>query len=127
MASILVADDSFVERVTIERILLTNGHHIYKAGNGGEAITILRENEIDILITDIFMPEVDGVELIMKTRKINKRIGIIAISGGGRLIKDLSYLEYAKQLGAVFSFRKPIDGKVLLGAIRHLAESLVSA
>ena len=126
MASILVADDSFVERVTIERILLTNGHYIYKAGNGSEAITILKENELDILITDIFMPEVDGVELIMKTRKINKRIGIIAISGGGRLIKDLSYLEYVKHLGADFSFRKPIDGKLLLKAIGHLTESLVS-
>ena len=126
MASILVADDSYVELMTIERILQKNEHCIYKAGNGHEAITIMRETEVDILITDIFMPEVDGIELIMKTKKINKRIGVIAISGGGRFIKEFSYLEYVKHLGADFSFRKPIDGKLLLKAIGHLTESLVS-
>ena len=122
MANILITDDSLVQLLILERTLVKNGHRVYKASNGHDAIEAIKSSKIDILITDIFMPVVDGVELIMKTKEIDSSIGIIAISGGGNLIKEVSYLEYVKEFGADFSFIKPVEDKDLLDAIEYLTE-----
>ena len=122
MATILVTDDSHVQLTILGRTLLKNGHRVYKADNGHEAIEILRSNDIHVLITDIFMPEIDGIELIIIARRLNQNIGIIAMSGGGHLIKDVPYLDYVKQLGADFSFTKPVAEQDLLDAIEYLTE-----
>lgn len=122
MANILITDDSVIQLLVLERALVKNGHCVYKASNGHDAIEAIKSNKIDILITDIFMPEVDGVELIMKTKEIDNSIGIIEISGGGNLIKEVSYLEYVKQLGADFSFIKPVEEKCLVDAIELLVK-----
>ena len=74
----------------------------------------------DILITDIFTPKIDGIELIIKAKELNRNIGILAISGGGQFIKDVSYLEHVKQFGADLSFTKPVDEQDLLDAIEFL-------
>ncbi|MYL84073.1 response regulator [Desulfovibrio aerotolerans] len=122
MANILVTDDSKVQLAIIGRTLLGNGHCVFKADNGHDAIEVLKNNDIDVLITDIFMPEIDGIELIMIARRLNQETGIIAISGGGNLIKDVPYLDYVKQLGADFSFKKPVAEQDLLDAIEYLTE-----
>ena len=121
MANILIADDSPIQILILERILLKKGHTVFKSGNGHDALEILKTKAIDILITDIFMPEIDGVELIMKTNDLNENVGIIAISGGGQMIQDVKYLDYVKQLGADFSFIKPVEEKDLLEAIQSIA------
>ena len=122
MANILVADDNIMQLIIIERILKKSGHLIYKAANGYDVIDILKTNDVDVFITDIFMPEVGGLELIMKARELNKSIGIIAMSSGGDLIKDNRYLDYVKQLGADFSFAKPVEKNNLRDAIEYLVE-----
>ena len=120
MGNILVADDSLAQLAIIEHFLLGGGHCIHKANNGLKAIKIIEENNIDILIADIFMPGIDGIELIMRAKRLKTNIGIIAISGGGNLIKGYRYLDYVKQLGADFSFKKPLGKQDVLDAVEYI-------
>jgi DNA-binding NarL/FixJ family response regulator len=83
------------------------------------SIKLYRANPTDLIITDLIMPEKEGIETIMELKKDFPDVKIIAISGGGRS-KPESYLNLAKQLGAKRVFPKPIDREELLNAIREL-------
>jgi len=101
MAKILVVDDERVIRMLLQEILSSAGHSVNHAATGDEAVESVHENKPDILITDIFMPEKSGLELIMEIRRHYPDLKIIAISGdsisraGGH--KDC--LDIAKCLG----------------------------
>jgi len=108
MARILVIDDSDEMRKLIKTILIGEGHEIFQAKNGNEALTVFDKNSIDLLILDIVMPEKDGLETITELRKNYGRVKIIAISGGGRIDAG-SYLSIAKKLGVKETLSKPFS------------------
>lgn len=106
MARILIVDDEELIRLLARQALEAEGHLIDEATDGDEAMKIFRKTEPDVVITDILMPNKEGIETVQDIRKINSKVIIIAMSGGGRL-KDANYLDVAKILGADAVLKKP--------------------
>ena len=93
-----------------------------EASDGSEAVRIFREDEIDLVITDIIMPDKEGLESIMDLKEIDQDVKIIAMSGGGRL-EPHSYLQMASKFGAKKVFQKPLSIALLLAAVKELLET----
>jgi YesN/AraC family two-component response regulator len=117
MAHILVIDDEAPIRLMLRILLESEWFTVSEACDGTEGIKCYRENAADLIITDIIMPEKEGIETIMTLRKENPSIKIIAMSGGGKNNAD-GYLKTAKLLGALETLKKPIRKDVLLSVIK---------
>ncbi len=116
MASILVIEDDPGVRDLLTRVLVREGHEIETACDGREGMQALGDFEADIVITDINMPGMDGIELITNFRKTRVDVPIIAISGGGLIAKEV-LLSSAAALGAVEVVSKPFELGQLVGAV----------
>ena len=116
MAKILVIDDDEFIRVLFREILETAGHEVTDASNGQEGITLQRAHSFDLIITDIIMPEKEGIGTIIELLKEFPNLKIIAVSGGGKS-GNINYLNQAKKLGAKKILLKPVDGMELLNTI----------
>lgn len=119
MSAILLVDDESDVREMIRVSLEKNKYTVIEACNGKEAIAKFKPSLVDVVITDILMPEEDGLEVIMKLKELKPEIKIIAISGGGKAGPN-NYLSLARALGADFSFGKPFSVKELLLRVREL-------
>lgn len=117
MASILVIDDEAVARLAMTDILEHAGHHVEEADSGRTAAQLYRTEQFDVIITDIIMPDQDGIETILDVRRQNPAAKIIAVSGGGRGQAGL-YLSLSKGLGASQILLKPFSAEELLAAVR---------
>ena len=106
MACILVVDDEELVRVTLRQMLEKAGHRVFEATNGIEALGAFEKCEADLVITDIIMPEKEGIETIMELRQRKPGLKIIAMSGGGRT-GNTQYLHLAKSFGADNILPKP--------------------
>lgn len=120
MSVILVIDDEEQIRAFLRRVLEREGHHVLEAPNGEVGLRLCEENELDLIITDIIMPDKEGIETIMELRQNQPDMKIIAISGGGTAMPSDACLRLAERLGAARTFPKPLDLQGLLGAIREL-------
>jgi CheY-like chemotaxis protein len=119
MAKILVLDDEPSILLMIKKMLEKEGHEVDIALNGKEGMKLFENNKPDLLITDIIMPEKEGLETIHELRMKFPDLKIIAISGGGRIGPD-GYLPGAILLGANRVFQKPLDQKEFLQAVAVL-------
>jgi CheY-like chemotaxis protein len=115
-ASILLVDDNEDARVTVARILDMAGYRVAQAPNARVASALLKEQVPDLVITDIFMPEGDGFEMLNELREREPKIPVIAISGGG-VQQGLDVLAIAGRLGAKKVLYKPFARRQLLDAI----------
>ena len=120
MAKILIIDDDNQFRVML-RIMLENAGYkdIEEAENGHTGMKLIRNGNFDLVITDIIMPDKEGIETIMEIRKDFPAIKIIAMSGGGKISAD-SYLVMAGHLGAGRTLTKPFQYSELVEAVREL-------
>lgn len=116
---ILVVDDDDMMREFVKELLQLNDFEITEATNGKMALKKFRENPPDLVITDIIMPEMEGISFIRELREHNKDIPIIAMTGNvhGRMEE---YLEISSQLGANEILHKPIQSNDFLDAINKL-------
>jgi CheY-like chemotaxis protein len=119
MARILVVDDDGEIREVIKQILLRSGYEVTPAANGQEALDLQKANPADLIITDLIMPEKEGLETIMEIRRDYPSVKIIAMSGGGKIGPD-NYLKTAKVLGAHMVLSKPFELGELLKAVKNL-------
>jgi len=119
MARILVVDDDEQVRTMLRLTLEGAGYETEDAPDGRSAMHLQERKPADLVITDIMMPDKDGLETILDLRRQWPEAKIIAISGGGRVIPH-DYLDHAKLLGAEKVFTKPIEREELLTAIREL-------
>lgn len=118
---LLIADDDPDTRLSLKLLLERAGYEIELAPNGSQALELQRSRPVDVLITDIFMPETDGLETIESFRRDFPNVAIIAMSGGaGPLIDSAVYLDTAGIAGADAVLRKPFDVKSLLRALRSI-------
>jgi len=117
MARILVIDDEALIRETIRIKLEQSGHEVIEAANGVEGLRALEDGRFDLVVTDIIMPEQEGIETIRKIRDRDQRVAIIAISGGGRG-RNYQFLDIARKLGADAALPKPFTGSQLLEVVR---------
>ena len=119
MACIFVIDDDKMIREMIRNLLENNGHQVVCAENGRLGLELLRQKAADLIITDIFMPEMDGTEFIMDIVEEFPQAKIIAISGGSN-IEEVDILKLAHNLGAVKTFQKPFDLQEFNAAVEEL-------
>jgi CheY-like chemotaxis protein len=108
MQKILVIDDDSLVRDTLVRILERKGYQVLSASDGRHGLEMFRREQPDLVITDIIMPEKEGLETIREIRSECCDAKIIAISGGARL-GNMDYLEMAGKLGASEIIPKPFD------------------
>jgi CheY-like chemotaxis protein len=121
MARILVVDDESQMRELLCQALEKRGHTVDQAADGRQAMQRLTEQQPDLVITDLVMPEMEGIETIQAFRRRCPGLPMIAISGGGRLGPD-NYLSMAGQIGANRTFEKPFRMEEILTAVRELTE-----
>jgi CheY-like chemotaxis protein len=117
MARILVIDDESQIRSMLRLMLERAGYEVFEAPDGLEGIKSYRENPADLIISDLIMPNKDGIGMMIELKKEFPDVKIIAMSGGG-LNKPEGYLEGAKKLGAEHTLTKPIDRTQLLRAVK---------
>jgi len=120
MATILVIDDDQEVRDFLVAVLERAGHEVSTAGNGRDGVALFREQPVQVVITDIIMPEKDGIETILDLRREHPDLKVIAISGGGRTTPE-NYLHSARLLGADRAMRKPFKNEEILRAIEELS------
>lgn len=118
MATLLVVDDDQQVRKMLGITLKRAGYEVMICPDGDEAIEMLRREKVDLVITDIIMPEKEGLATIIDIKKTFPDLPVIAISGGGKVGPE-SYLNMAHELGAVETFTKPIPTPDLLAAIER--------
>lgn len=116
---ILVIDDDDQMRVLLRQVMEWAGYEVVEAEDGREGMQIQRRQPVDLVITDLIMPEQEGLETIGLLRKEFPQTRIIAISGGGRIGPE-AYLPAAQELGADRVFSKPFDVRELAGAVKEL-------
>ncbi|MGE0160527.1 MAG: response regulator [Gemmatimonadales bacterium] len=121
MANILVVDDEAPLLRVLVRFLSGMGHHVLSASNGADALTLLQDEDVDLLLTDINLPQVDGIELLRFLATRERKIPAIAMSGGGTFDKSL-LLGSAGLLGALETIEKPFE----LDALRAAVEKALS-
>lgn len=119
MARILLVDDEPLLRETLKTALQAAGYTVALAPNGEVALKTLAAAPFDLVVTDVLMPETDGLEMIMRIRKQSNNVRIIAMSGGGRM-RNMDMLEFAKSFGADTVIAKPFLPKELIAAIKNL-------
>jgi len=112
LAQILVIDDEYDIRIALRKMLEHAGYDVIEASNGREGIRIFTQNTVDLIITDIFMPEKDGVEILLELRADYPSAKIIAISGRGH-----GYLPIAREFGAIRTLFKPFRQSDVLKAV----------
>jgi CheY-like chemotaxis protein len=115
LARLLVVDDDEADRVVMKTILERAGHEVFLAGDGREAIELYEGKDIQIVITDLQMDDVHGLELITIIRDFQPRPRIVAISGTGEVQLDM-----AEALGAEKTLTKPVRPDQLLTAVREI-------
>jgi len=123
LARVLVIDDDPHVRDLVEDALCQAGHTVALTRDGREGLRALHEGEFDLVITDIFMPDMEGIELIRWLRKEGLTVPVVAMSGGG-IIAAEGILDMAQQLGACVTLEKPF-GPADLAAV--VAEALGGA
>jgi CheY-like chemotaxis protein len=121
MSRILIIEDDSEVREYLESVLSRAGYEVLSAANGKEGVELFREKPVDLVVTDIIMPEKDGIETIMDLRRANPQLKVIAISGGGRAEPE-NYLHSAKLLGASRTMKKPFTNQEMLSAIDELLD-----
>ena len=116
---ILVIDDDIQFRTMIVEMLERKDFTVFSASDGEKGLQIWQELKPDLVITDIIMPNKEGIETIIDLKRKDKSVKIIAISGGGR-INAKDNLHSAKLLGASLTLAKPFDNSQLMEAIYQL-------
>ncbi len=116
---VLLVEDDDVLREVLRQTLKLEDFNVSCAPNGNEAIKLARIHHFDLVITDLVMPEKEGIETIRELRELDPEIKILAMSGGqGNTSRD--YLPLAKMLGAAAVLKKPFDRLTLLRTVRQL-------
>ena len=121
MARILLIDDEDQVRATLKEIMEKKGYEVAEAADGSEGMKLYREKHADLVVTDMIMPNKEGMETIMELRAEFPEAKIIAISGGGWVSPE-PYLEVAQGIGAIRAFTKPFDIEEFLAAIEEVLQ-----
>jgi CheY-like chemotaxis protein len=116
---ILIADDHAPLRAVMEDCLGAQGYRVRAVANGKAAKELLAAHSVRLVVTDIFMPESDGLELVMHLRRAKPQPAVLAISGGDVAEPEL-FLRAARHMGVHATLEKPFTVPVLLAEVRRL-------
>jgi len=119
MQRILIIDDDHHILLMIKKMLERAGYEVDLASNGVEGLALFQKIQADLVITDIIMPEKEGLETIREMKRLQPDLKVIAMSGGGKISAD-NYLETAKIFGASKVLEKPFSQKTMVMAVIDL-------
>jgi CheY-like chemotaxis protein len=119
LARILIIDDDQYVRDVLRQMLEPEGYEVDDACNGDDGVRIFSEQRQDLVITDILMPGMGGVHIIMELRLLSPDVKIIAISGGDQIAPEY-YLKMIKNFDTLYEMKKPIMREPLLQAVRSI-------
>lgn len=119
MSTILIVDDNERLLATLDRALSAAGYLTMTAAGGGVALRMLMDVEVDLVITDIYMPEMDGIELLSRILDRSPDAKVVAMTAGGSLVRE-ELLDDARMLGAVRVISKPFTTDELLEVVDQL-------
>ncbi|MEQ8319257.1 MAG: response regulator [Rhodospirillales bacterium] len=118
MACVLLVDDDDLILETLTLALTDNGYDVVTASDGDDALSKFEQNDVAIVVTDIIMPNKEGVETILQFRQVSPDLPIIAMTGGGRSGR-LDFLSVATKLGATDTLKKPFSPDELIAAVHR--------
>jgi DNA-binding NtrC family response regulator len=118
MVRVLLVDDDDLSRGAVHRMLERAGYSVHSTSQGSQAILRYKTEPSDLVITDLIMPETDGLEIIQELRRIDPAVKILAISGGGRVDAE-EYLSVARKFGAIEVLPKPFTGQQLKQSVER--------
>jgi two-component system chemotaxis response regulator CheY len=113
---VLLIDDEPMVRKIVRKMLERAGHAVVDVENGRTGLDQLERAAFDLIVTDIIMPDVEGIEVLMTVRERHPSIAVVAMSGGGR-VGNVDFLDVARKLGAAATLEKPFAQDALLKAI----------
>ena len=116
MSTILIIDDEESIRILLRSALEAAGYEVTEAANGRQGLELYRRKPADLVITDILMPELNGLDMLLELTREFLNAKVVAISGAGG---EKNVLDVAKLLGARQTFRKPFSMPQLLSAVRY--------
>ncbi len=119
MRKILLIEDNDDFREMLSLMLERAGYQVVQAVDGADGLHILESDAFDLIITDIIMPEKEGLETILEIKQKKPDSKIIAISGGGRSSAG-SYLKTAEYFGALKAFQKPFNKNEFIEAVQNI-------
>lgn len=122
-ATILLVDDEELLRAGVQEMLEMGGYVVLTAPNGQQAMACLTDQAIDLVITDLVMPKMDGIDFVQQVRKIRPDVPVIVVSGSTRNIMQRYGIDTIQVPGADASLSKPFKGVDLMAQIRELLES----
>lgn len=117
MSRVLVVEDHPPMRAIMAAVLEGMGHQVYQAGNGLEALRVQADANAELMLTDLFMPEMEGLETIRQMRSRYPHVRIMAVSGGSSRGEAGDYLHMALKFGAESALRKPFTIKEMIDAV----------
>jgi two-component system chemotaxis response regulator CheY len=118
---ILIVDDDMPSLAIFQAVLTASGYQVHTANNGEIALELLSQHRVDLVITDLYMPDKEGIELIREIRQKDKEVKIIAVSGGMSSPVDVSnLLHICLALGANATLQKPVSGDTLRAKVHEL-------
>jgi CheY-like chemotaxis protein len=120
--TILVAEDESLVREMLEDALQNDGYEVLTAEDGQQAQRVLEKQPVDVVVTDLIMPERDGLELLIMVRDSYPKIPVIVITAPSNNV----YLPAAKRLGAAYCFEKPLVLSTFLASIQALLEDPIT-
>lgn len=120
MARILIIDDEELFRQMLRQMLELAGYDVAEAADGVRGIEAFNRDPADLVITDIFMPEKEGIATINELKRDYPKLKIIAVSGGGNKMCGFEYLQFAENVGADRALSKPFERQEILDAIEDL-------
>lgn len=122
MTTILLVDDEDLLREGVREILEMSDYSVIEARDGEEALSLFAINNVDLVISDIVMPNMDGVDFVSRLRESFPDVPILTISGGSRVVSARFGLDSALLSGANASLTKPFNAKQLLEKVQQLLE-----
>jgi CheY-like chemotaxis protein len=119
VAKVLVVDDEAEVRGFLRRVLVKLGHEGFEAPDGAEALRLLESFRFDLVITDVYMAEMDGMELLVRIQQLGLHMPVVMISGGGHMARE-EVLQMGSRCGAVATLDKPFSPEQLRLTIEPL-------
>lgn len=126
MKRILVVDDDHQMRTMTVKYLEKAGFEVVQAENGFQGVEAFERNPVDLVVTDLIMPDKDGLEMIIEIKRQSPELKIVAVSGGSRAVDPKDYLLYAAQAGVNKTLTKPFEPEELIDTINSLLEVTVN-
>lgn len=122
MAKVLVIEDDELARESVTLMLEENGYEVAMADDGDVGLEMFEKEEFDAVVTDLIMPQVNGMDVLMQIKQHKPGTRVLVISGGGRLT-PLSYLDVAQKLGADDVLTKPFTANDLITSMKMIMSS----